>query len=165
MQNDADGKLKSMACSSCQSETEGCQVKAAVHCSRVGEPMKIYCTTCESDQEAIKARGRDLYPGKGNDKRYYRCTGCDRSWVTRHRHTGEPMGTMAGPDVRRLRSNAHRLVDPIWQSGRMSRQALYLKIGRLTGRDYHAGTLATKAELDAVERAIGELYETGQVQR
>ena len=47
------------------------------------------------------------------------------SFVLAHPGTLEPMGPLAGPELRRLRSEAHRHFDRLHQCGLMSRRAAY----------------------------------------
>lgn len=39
-----------------------------------------------------------------------------------------PLGTLANESLRKLRTKAHRLFDPIWRSGRINRSKAYAKM-------------------------------------
>ena len=49
---------------------------------------------------------------------------CD-SYVMAHPDTLEPMGSLAGPKLRRLRYEAHRAFDQLYKTGLMSKQEAY----------------------------------------
>lgn len=49
---------------------------------------------------------------------------CD-SYTMAHPTTGEPMGSLAGPELRRLRAQAHKRMERIQQSGLMTKREAY----------------------------------------
>lgn len=69
---------------------------------------------------------------------------CD-SYVGVHERTLEPLGTLAGPELRHKRIQAHRWFDRIWQSGIMSRDDAYQWLRYsfgLTGAYAHIGVFS-----------------------
>lgn len=62
--------------------------------------------------------GADVYPHRADlaHLRFFVCTRC-AARVGCHRETGKPLGTLAGPELRRARRILHdRRFDPLWQS-------------------------------------------------
>lgn len=69
--------------------------------------------------------------------------GCD-TYVRCHPGTIEPMGTLAGPRLRRLRGIAHELFDPLWKScDTLGRSSAYLAAAQVMGSpgEFHIGHL------------------------
>lgn len=54
----------------------------------------------------------------------YYCSHCN-AWVAAHSKTKEPMGILADGNLRRLRYEAHKAIDSVWQSGLMSKTDVY----------------------------------------
>lgn len=75
----------------------------------------------------------------------YFCQACKAS-VGCHPHSVYPLGTMATPKVRQARNALHKLLDPLWRSGQMTRSKLYAEVAcRLdypAGRAFHIGELS-----------------------
>lgn len=55
---------------------------------------------------------------------------CD-SFVMAHAKTLKPMGSLAGPELRRLRYNAHKEFNRLYQSGIMSKRDAYQWLGMI----------------------------------
>ena len=52
------------------------------------------------------------------------CNTCG-AYVGCHKGTQVPMGRMANFELRKLRDKAHKIFDPIWKDGKMSRKEAY----------------------------------------
>lgn len=66
------------------------------------------------------------------------------AYVRCHEGTTAPMGTLAGPRLRKLRGMAHDRFDPLWREGGkvIGRSMAYLVAGRVMGvTDFHIGHL------------------------
>lgn len=72
------------------------------------------CPECGRPSEFVS--GRDVYPGKPDLHAgvYYLCRPCG-AYVGCHKGTTQPLGTLAGPALRRWRKRAHAAFDPHWQ--------------------------------------------------
>lgn len=70
------------------------------------------CPYC--GRKTVKVNGLELY-GKyeHKDTTLYACKPCG-AWVTCHKDTGEPMGSLADKELRDLRHQAHAHFDTIW---------------------------------------------------
>ena len=54
----------------------------------------------------------------------YYCPDCS-AWVGVHRGTNKPLGRLANAELRDWKKQAHAAFDPLWQGGRMKREAAY----------------------------------------
>lgn len=72
------------------------------------------CPYCQA--MAMRTTGATIYPHRLDlaDKVFYWCPPCD-AYVGTHATTGEPLGTLANANLRRLRSKTHAVFDPLWQ--------------------------------------------------
>lgn len=97
-------------------------------------PQCPYCKTAAELVSSYEVYGRDY----GN---IWRCKICG-AMVGCHRGTSTPLGTLANDVLRRWRVLAHRHIDWIWRSGKMSRKAVYARLARELGvhpSDCHIG--------------------------
>lgn len=62
--------------------------------------------------------------GRFSDKLFWLCPTCD-AYVGCHHRSQKPLGTLAQRDLRAARKQAHATFDPVWKSGRTSRNAAY----------------------------------------
>lgn len=49
---------------------------------------------------------------------------------------------MGNPDILLVRESFHKFLDPIWQSGRQSRESLYQEMSNLLGREAHVAQMS-----------------------
>jgi len=128
-----------------------------------GEPHRLSCPICSrtatlSSTEVIwrsfSAEALYICPGYPACDTYVRC----------HAGSNTPLGTLAGPRLRRLRKEAHEAFDPLWnQPGTLySRDFAYQAAGRFFGiADFHIGHLDEDgcrdliARIDDLDEAIG----------
>lgn len=85
----------------------------------------------------------DLYPHRPDlfGKRFWRCLPC-AAWVGCHPDTTEPLGRLANSELRSLKQAVHRVLDPLWQQGGMSREEAYAWLAEqleLTAEECHVG--------------------------
>lgn len=73
--------------------------------------------------------------GKRYGKSYmaWWCPPCD-AYVGCHENSKRPKGTMANAETRLWRQRAHDAFDPLWKSGRMTRDAAYRLLTQRLGR-------------------------------
>lgn len=119
--------------------------------------MEIWCCTCEADVKARLTNGAEVYPHRKDlyGLPFWRCDDCG-NWVGCHRKTTErtrPLGCIPGPDMRRARGHIHNLIDPLWESGRVKRGALYARMSEKLGFKYHTADLRTIDDARAAYRA------------
>ena len=121
------------------------------------EGLGIYCCGCGSNVEAELVSGCEVYPHRVDlyDLPFWRCGDCG-NFVGCHHKTNDrtrPLGVIATPEIKRARSHIHRVVDPLWKSGGMTRKGVYREIARRLGREeYHTAEVRTLEEARDVYR-------------
>lgn len=73
------------------------------------------CAHCGG--ETRHTRGEEIYPHRPDLAflHFYRCDSCD-AHVGCHGETKRPLGNPANKELRRLRNDVHRVLDPIWEN-------------------------------------------------
>lgn len=84
----------------------------------------MICPYCNN--EAWLVSGNIVYPHRPDlfDKRFWLCTPCD-AYVGCHDGTEKPLGRLANQELRQAKIAAHAVLDPLWKSGSMTRNAAY----------------------------------------
>lgn len=124
--------------------------------------MIIYCTGCGKDIEARLTNGEERYPHRPDlyDIPFWKCDTC-KNYVGCHHKTKDrikPMGCIATPDMLNARKKIHALLDPLWESGKISRGAAYRYIMHRIGHEYHTGEIRSIKEAREVYRIVGRLH-------
>jgi hypothetical protein len=68
-----------------------------------------------------------------------------------------PLGYIPTPELRKARNNIHRILDPIWKSGKMKRKVLYSILTVKLGWKYHTANIKTIDEARKVYKLIREI--------
>ena len=84
-------------------------------------------------------------------KGYY--VGCHHKTKSRT----HPLGNIPTPELRNARKHIHRILDPLWQSGKHKRKTLYAIISEMVGWKYHTSKLRTVEEARRVYKIIQEI--------
>lgn len=107
--------------------------------------MKIYCCGCMQKVKANLVSGRVIYPHRRDLwwKLHFQCPTCN-NYVGTHGNrkkdeTPRPLGTIPTAELRKVRTELHKLIDPLWKSGRIRRGELYAQISKAIKCDYHTG--------------------------
>lgn len=84
----------------------------------------ISCQYC--NQPAQLLRGSELHRGRDDlsEQFFWVCRPCD-AWVGCHPRSDRPLGTLAQLSLRRWRSRAHELFDPLWRREPKKRSQRY----------------------------------------
>lgn len=114
--------------------------------------MGVQCDYC--GQPAQLVGGDAIYPHRPDlfRKKFWSCARCD-AYVGCHPKAGKngrgglgdgtvPLGRLADRQLRRAKSSAHTLFDPIWKSGQMPRKKAYAWLAEKMGiatTDCHIG--------------------------
>lgn len=128
--------------------------------------MKIYCCGCKKDVEARLTTGTEIYPHRQdlNGIVFFRCDVCN-NYVGTHRKlnkdgTRMPLGSIPTPELRKVRSEIHELMDPIWRNQKMQRSELYAKLSfRLGIDDFHTGSINNMMVANLVIKEINKIKE------
>jgi hypothetical protein len=113
--------------------------------------MKIWCCGCECEVDARLADGAEIYPHRKYLAAlpFWRCDTC-RNFVGCHHKTKEPtkpLGVIPTPEIKAARQHIHRILDPIWKSGRVRRGTVYARIANHMGwNEYHTAELRSLAD-------------------
>ena len=123
--------------------------------------MRLYCCGCQATTTARLTNGAEIYPHRPDlrDLPFWRCDHCG-NYVGCHHKTQDrtrPLGCIPTPEIKNARRHIHQLLDPVWQSGRMTRQVLYRALGDALGRQYHTANIRSIEEAREVYRAARSL--------
>ena len=92
---------------------------------------KVVCPYC--NDECVLVGGDIIYPHRKDlkDKKFWLCTPCN-AYVGTHKNSKDhaPLGTVANESLRTERSKAHKVFDPMWRDGDMSRKDAYAWLAR-----------------------------------
>lgn len=77
------------------------------------------------------------------------CKPCD-AYVGCHNNTKKPLGTMANKETRKWRKKAHATFDPLWKSGKTTREKAYKFLKIQFGREVHIG----ESDIETCKRII-----------
>ena len=107
------------------------------------------CPYC--GKEALWCENKLIY-GKNYGKSYmcYYCKDCD-TYVGCHQNTKKPLGTMANRELREWRKKAHKVFDPLWKQGKITRKELYKQISKKLGKEIHIGESNIEQCKDIIE--------------
>jgi hypothetical protein len=119
--------------------------------------MKIYCCECSTKVEARLTDGAEIYPHRPDLSAlpFWKCDACGNSVGCHHKTNNptNPLGVIANAELKKARQHIHRLIDPVWEGGKMPRGVLYSKIAKATGRNsYHTSHIRTLEEAREVYR-------------
>jgi zinc-finger-containing domain len=127
--------------------------------------MKIFCSGCNKDIEAILTSGLEIYPHRPDLENlpFWKCPTC-KNFVGCHHKTKNntrPLGNIPTKELRKARSHIHAILDPIWKTKKMSRSELYFIIEKKLGYPYHTAEIRTIEEARKVYLIIKsiKLYE------
>lgn len=107
---------------------------------------KIYFCNCKEDVEARMTDGSEVYSHRPDlaSLPFWKCDAC-KGFVGCHHKTKEqtkPLGVIPSRELKRARSEIHRILDPVWKRGKMKRGALYDEIAQRLGiEEYHTAEL------------------------
>ena len=122
--------------------------------------MIIRCCGCDRKVEARLTDGGEIYPHRTDLKSlpFWKCDGCG-NYVGCHHKTKnrtQPLGCIPTPEIKKARQHIHRLLDPIWQSGKAKRRDLYKILSDSLGWKYHTANIRSIDEARKVYRLIQE---------
>lgn len=120
--------------------------------------MKIYCCGCGDTVDALLTDGEEVYPHRNDLHKlpFWKCEQC-KNFVGCHHKTKDrtkPLGCIPTPEIKDARKHIHALIDPIWQSGKMSRKDLYAEISERIGWAYHTAKIRSVEESREVYRIV-----------
>lgn len=128
------------------------------------ETREIHCVACQSKVMARLTNGGEIYPHREDlsNLPFWKCGGCG-NFVGCHYKTKDrtrPLGCIPTPELKRARQHLHRLIDPLWQSGKLKRGELYKRLSDQLGWKYHTAQIRSVEEARAVYRMVLEIKQT-----
>ncbi|MEI6729821.1 MAG: zinc-finger-containing protein [Pseudomonadota bacterium] len=123
--------------------------------------MMIYCCQCKIEVEAVLVSGKETYPHRDDlfDLPFWRCPTC-RNFVGCHHKTENrtrPLGNIPNAELKSARQHIHKILDPIWKSGKISRGEVYKKISDKIGYQYHTAEIKTVEEAREIYKIVKDL--------
>ena len=120
--------------------------------------MRLYCCSCGDDILARLTDGGEIYPHREDLRSlpFWRCDTCGNFVGCHHKtkNRTNPLGCIPTPELRKARTHIHKLIDPMWQSGNISRKDIYAKIGARVGWKYHTAKIRSVDEAREVYRVV-----------
>ena len=115
----------------------------------------IYCCNCEDKKPRELVFGDTIYPNRSDlrELAFWRCNNC-KNHVGCHKSTQNPLGCIATPEIKKARQHIHRILDPIWKSGRIRRNKLYKAISNELGWKYHTAMIKSMDEAREVYKIV-----------
>lgn len=127
--------------------------------------MKIYCCGCLDDVEATLVTGKEVYPHRKDlhSLPFWLCdcglyVGCHHKTKNRT----QPLGCIPTPEIKNARGHIHKILDPLWQSGRYKRGKIYKIISNKIGRKYHTANIRSIEEARKVYIIIRDIANESQ---
>lgn len=120
--------------------------------------MNIYCCGCQKEIKARLISGEEIYPHRKDlfDLPFWKCDTCG-NYVGCHHKTKErikPLGNIPTKELREARKHIHKILDPIWKTGKMPRGKLYAELNKKLGYIYHTAEIKTIEEARKVYKVI-----------
>jgi hypothetical protein len=122
--------------------------------------MEIYCCGCEGKVNARLTNGAEIYPHRLDlhEIPFWICNTCGNYVGCQHKtdNRTKPLGCIPTPEIRNARKEIHKILDPLWKSGRVSRKTLYAAISDHIGWKYHTADIRSIDEARKVYKFIRE---------
>lgn len=121
--------------------------------------MEIRCCGCQKDR--VKARltdGTEIYPHRKDlaELPFWKCDDCGNFVGCHHKtkNRTQPLGCIPTKEIKNARQHIHKILDPLWQSGKYKRGHLYAKISERFGWKYHTAQIRTVEEAREIYKFI-----------
>lgn len=133
----------------------------------------LWCCCCGKDTKARLTSGSEVYPFRKDlaANPFWICDTCRNFVGCHHRSSNRtrPLGSIPTPEMRRLRSEVHKVLDRVWRDGWLSRKKTYRLMGDFLGKkEFHVAETRTAEEvgeaLIAAERISGMFPATREQQ-
>ena len=120
--------------------------------------LGIHCVACGEKVQARLTDGSEIYPHRSDlhSLPFWKCDRCG-NFVGCHYKTKNrtrPLGCIPTPELKEARKHIHKLLDPIWQTGKMKRKEIYQKLSDELGWKYHTANIRSVDEARQVYRIV-----------
>ena len=123
--------------------------------------MIIFCCGCNRDVDARLTDAMEIYPHRPDlvNLPFWKCDVC-KNYVGCHHKTKNrtnPLGNIPTKELKNARQHIHRILDPIWESGRMPRGKVYAIIAKKIGYQYHTAEIKNINDARRIYAIIKEI--------
>lgn len=122
---------------------------------------QIYCCGCGKYVRPRLTNGGEIYPHRSDlqELPFWKCDVCDNAVGCHHktRDRTRPLGCIPTLEIKRARQRVHRVLDPLWQSGRMRRKEIYAELSERLGWQYHTAEIRSVDEAYRVYRLLTDM--------
>ena len=112
--------------------------------------MNIYCCECKSDVNARITNGEEIYPHRSDlsSLPFWRCDVCGNKVGCHHKTKDRtrPLGVIPSASISKLRSEIHKIIDPIWKSKIKTRKEVYGIMSHSLGYRFHSAEIRSEKE-------------------
>lgn len=120
--------------------------------------MELYCVGCSTKVLARLTDGKEIYPHRKDlySLPFWKCDTCG-NYVGCHHKTKnrtQPLGCIPTKELMNARKHIHAILDPIWQSGKITRNKLYKRISDVVGWKYHTANIRSVEEAREIYKII-----------
>lgn len=125
----------------------------------------LFCCGCKGDVHPRLTTGVEIYPHRKDlaDLPFWKCDAC-KNFVGCHHKTKNrtrPLGCIPTPEIKRARQEIHKVIDPLWKSGRVTRRGLYDMIAHVLDlEEYHTAEIRSIEQARDVYRTAKELEQS-----
>lgn len=119
----------------------------------------IYCCGCQAEVDARLTDGGEVYPHRTDlhGLPFWKCDACGNHVGCHHKTKDRtrPLGNIPTKELKNARQHIHRILDPIWQQGKMPRGKVYATLARELGlKEYHTAEIKTVEEARKVYAVV-----------
>lgn len=123
--------------------------------------MRLHCCGCNNTVYPRLTDGAEVYPHRQDLHAlpFWKCDICE-NFVGCHYKTKDrtrPLGCIPTKELKEARKHIHSILDPIWQSGKMKRKAIYKRISDAVGWEYHTAKIRNIEEARKIYRLVKEI--------
>ena len=121
----------------------------------------IYCCGCGEKVEARLTSGVEIYPHRKDlsSLPFWKCDICNNFVGCHHKTSNptQPLGCIPTPEIKNARQHIHRILDPLWKSGKYTRSGIYTLISDRIGWRYHTAQIRTIEEAREIYSLIQKI--------
>lgn len=124
--------------------------------------MEIYCCKCEKKVEALLIDGSKAYPHREDlySLPFWECPECCNFVGCHHKtkNRTQPLGCIPTKEIKSARIHIHKILDPLYKSGRINRRELYEIISDKIGWKYHTAKIRSIEEARQIYTIVRNIY-------
>lgn len=127
-----------------------------------GTHREVYCCGCQRMVLARLTDGWEVYAHRSDlaELPFWKCDTCGNHVGCHHKTKDRtrPLGNIPTRELKIARQHIHRLLDPIWQHGKMPRGKVYSVLAKRLGLEaYHTAEIRTIEEARKVYAVVRDI--------